>query len=211
MTTAAGQAAPGVAAERVVDAALELVETEGLDALTMRGVAARLGVAVTAIYWHVGDKSALLDAVVDRVIASASAVRGTGDDPVTRITSVCRAWRRRLLEQPELIALVHAQGRTAQLFQPVRRVLVHELTAAGVRGHDAVLALHTILHFVTGSVLTDLQVERAPDQRVAPEDLWESADVEGAPDLLIELRRPVDGDELFDFSLTRLVAALTGG
>src|SRR6516164_8985204 len=95
-----------------------------------------------------------------------------GDDPEARVTAVCRAWRRSLLDRPELVAVVHAQGRTAELFQPVRRVLVRELTAAGLRGHDAALALQAILQFVTGSVLTDIQVARAPSQHVAPEDLW---------------------------------------
>jgi AcrR family transcriptional regulator len=218
MTVSRGQAGPasppppdraGTTAARVVEVALELVETDGLSALTMRRVAAKLGVAVTAIYWHVGDKAALLDAVVDQVIARVAAVPVRGTDPVTRITSVWRAWRRNLLEEPELIALVHNQGRTAQLFQPVRRVLVHELTAAGVRGHEAALALHAILHFVTGSVLTDLQVERAPNQRVASEDLWEPADVDGTPELLDELRHPTDPAELFDYALVRLVRAVT--
>ena len=187
------------------------METEGLTGLTMRRLAAKLGVAVTAIYWHVGDKAALLDALVDRIITRIAAVPVRGDDAVTRITSVCRTWRRNLLEQPELVALVHAQGRTAELFQPVRRVLVRELTHAGLRGHDAALALQAILQFVTGSVLTDVQVARSPDQQVAPEDLWTESDVSGAAELLDELRRPIASDELFDYSVRRLVGALTAG
>ncbi len=218
MTGSAGQVAetgdaPARAAlspDDVVAAALAIVESEGLAALTMRRLASQLGVAVTAIYWHVGDKAALLDAVVDRIITALAAVTVKGDDPATRIQSVCRAWRRRLLEQPELVAVVHAQGRTAELFQPVRRVLVRELTTAGLGAHDAALALQAILQFVTGSVLTDIQVARAPRQQVAPEDLWTAADVDGAADLLDELRHPLSSDELFDYSVRRLVGAATG-
>jgi len=218
MTGSAGQVAetgdePARAAlspDDVVAAALAIVETEGLAALTMRRLASQLGVAVTAIYWHVGDKAALLDAVVDRIITALAAVPVEGDDPATRIQSVCRAWRRRLLGQPELVAVVHAQGRTAELFQPVRRVLVRELTTAGLGAHDAALALQAILQFVTGSVLTDIQVARAPCQQVAPEDLWTAADVDGAADLLDELRHPLSSDELFDYSVRRLVGAATG-
>ena len=173
------------------------------------GSPAKLGVAATAIYWHVGDKAALLDAVVDRIITRLAAVPVEGDDPATRIMSVCRAWRRRLLEQPELVAVVHAQGRTAELFQPVRRVLVRELAAAGLRGHDAAVALQAILQFVTGSVLTDIQVARAPSQHVAPEDLWTEADVDDTA-LLDELRHPLSSAELFDYSVRRLLGAATG-
>lgn len=219
MTGAAGQVAvPGggaaprgaLSADEVVRAALAIVESDGLAGLTMRRLASQLGVAVTAIYWHVGDKAALLDAVVDRIITRLAAVAVQGDDPEARVTAVCRAWRRSLLDQPELVAVVHAQGRTAELFQPVRRVLVRELTAAGLRGHDAALALQAILQFVTGSVLTDIQVARAPSQHVAPEDLWTAADVDGAAELLDELRHPVSSDELFDYSVRRLVGAATG-
>ena len=219
MAGSAGQVAVGgadeparttLSPEQIVTAALALVETDGVAALTMRRLASRLGVAVTAIYWHVGDKSVLLDAVVDRIITRLAAVPVQGDDAVTRITSVCRAWRRNLLERPELVAVVHAQGRTAELFQPVRRVLVRELTAAGLHGHDAALALQAILQFVTGSVLIDIQVARSPSQHVAPEDLWTADDVDGAAELLDALRRPVSADELFDYSVRRLVGAATG-
>jgi len=196
--------------DEVVSRALALVESEGLAALTMRRLASQLGVAVTAIYWHVGDKAALLDAVVDRIITRLAGVPVEGDDPSGRIISVCRAWRRRLLEQRELVMVVHAQGRTAELFQPVRRVLVRELTAAGLRGREAAVALQAILQFVTGAVLTDVQVTRAPSQHVAPEDLWTAADVGGATDLLDELRHPLSSDELFDYSVRRLVGAAPG-
>ena len=52
----------------MLDAALQILESEGVDGLTIRGLAAKLGVAATAIYWHVGDKQALLDGVAERVI-----------------------------------------------------------------------------------------------------------------------------------------------
>ena len=82
--------------------------------------------AATAIYWHVGDKQALLDGVVERVIAQLGDVPVRGDEPATRITSMATSLREHVLERPELVALVHRQGRTAALFQPARRVLVNE-------------------------------------------------------------------------------------
>ena len=55
------------------DAALRLVDTEGLDALSMRRLAAELGVAAPSLYHHVAGKSELLDALIDRVGAGADA------------------------------------------------------------------------------------------------------------------------------------------
>jgi AcrR family transcriptional regulator len=51
----------------IVGAALEMAERDGLDRLTMRGLAAQLGVTPMAIYYHVPDKEVLIDLVVDEV------------------------------------------------------------------------------------------------------------------------------------------------
>lgn len=198
----------GVSRERVLDAALEILEADGIERLTIRGLAAKLGVAVTAIYWHVGDKQALLDGLVERIISRIGEAEVRGRGPEARIVSIGRSLRTNLLDQRELVAIVHQQGRTAALFQPARRVLVRELTKAGLAGADAALAVQVILTHVIGSVLVDRQIERQPVQRQTPEELWTIDDVPDAPELLRHLARPVDPDRLFDYSLRVLVRAL---
>jgi AcrR family transcriptional regulator len=54
--------------ERVLRAAIDLVDTEGIDALTMRNLAGRLGVEAMSLYYHVANKEALLDGVVDTLV-----------------------------------------------------------------------------------------------------------------------------------------------
>jgi AcrR family transcriptional regulator len=54
--------------EAIVDAALRVVDAEGLEAASMRRVADVLGTAPSALYWHVRDKDELLQLVLDRVI-----------------------------------------------------------------------------------------------------------------------------------------------
>jgi AcrR family transcriptional regulator len=53
----------------VVDRAMEIVDAEGLEALTIRKVADAFGVTPMALYWHFANKEALLDAVGDAVVA----------------------------------------------------------------------------------------------------------------------------------------------
>src|SRR5258708_33058290 len=55
--------------ERVVAEALTVIGTDGVDALSMRALAARLGVVPGAIYRHVRNKEQLRDLVVDEVLA----------------------------------------------------------------------------------------------------------------------------------------------
>ncbi|MBK7720696.1 MAG: TetR/AcrR family transcriptional regulator C-terminal domain-containing protein [Austwickia sp.] len=59
----------GLTRALVLDAAMRLADTEGLDALTMRSLAAALGVEAMSLYHHVPGKDALLDEMVDRVYA----------------------------------------------------------------------------------------------------------------------------------------------
>jgi AcrR family transcriptional regulator len=57
--------------ERIVEAAIEILDTEGESALTVRALAARLATGAGAIYWHVANKSDLLAAATDAVVARA--------------------------------------------------------------------------------------------------------------------------------------------
>jgi AcrR family transcriptional regulator len=57
--------------ERIVDAAIELLNDEGENGLTFRALATRLATGPGAIYWHIANKSELLGAATDAVIARA--------------------------------------------------------------------------------------------------------------------------------------------
>ena len=187
---------------------MQILETDGIEGVTIRGLAAKLGVAATAIYWHVGDKQALLDGLAERVIAQLGEVSARGRDPVTRMSSVARSLRATLLERPDLVALVHRQGRTAALFQPARRVLVDELIEAGAVGAGVALGVQAVLNLVIGSVLLDRQLERQPTQHETPEELWSLDDATVPPGLIAHLARPIDELELFDYTLALVVRAV---
>ena len=69
---------PGLTREAVVAAAIALADEEGLPGLSMRAVAARLGVEAMSLYHHVPNKDALLDAMVDLVFGEFHAPQGAG-------------------------------------------------------------------------------------------------------------------------------------
>jgi TetR/AcrR family tetracycline transcriptional repressor len=58
---------PQISEDAVVDAALALLDEGGLDAVTMRAVAQRLGVTAPTVYWHVESKDGLFDRLFDRL------------------------------------------------------------------------------------------------------------------------------------------------
>jgi len=63
--------APGLDVGQLVGAAFAVLEKEGLEGLSMRRVAAQLGVQAPAIYWHVPDKAALMGLMARRIYADA--------------------------------------------------------------------------------------------------------------------------------------------
>ncbi|WP_036284039.1 TetR family transcriptional regulator [Microbacterium luticocti] len=66
--------------DAVVQAALALLDDDGLDAVTMRVLARRAGVAASTLYWHIRDKDELHLALADRIMAPAlQAVAGLGE------------------------------------------------------------------------------------------------------------------------------------
>lgn len=61
--------ADALSKERIVEAAIEILDADGEDALTFRALAARLATGSGAIYWHIANKNDLLAATTDDVIA----------------------------------------------------------------------------------------------------------------------------------------------
>ncbi|KAB2342110.1 TetR/AcrR family transcriptional regulator [Actinomadura rudentiformis] len=200
---------PRVSRESVLDAAMRLVEEQGFEALSMRRLAAELGVAVTAIYWHVGNREALIAQLVDRVLAQLGDVAPAGRSPRQRIIAVGKALRRMIHDHPHVIALVYEHGRTALMMLPAERALAREVGAAGLDGRRGAVVVRAVLHHVVGYVLLERAVRRGPEQHPTTAELWRDADEIGIePGLARELGRPVDQDRLFELSLRALVDGL---
>ncbi|MFD3946064.1 TetR/AcrR family transcriptional regulator [Streptomyces sp. NPDC058579] len=195
--------------EEVLATAAALVKQHGPDALTMRKLAAELGTAVTSIYWHVGNRESLLDALVERTVADLSTIGARGRTPAERIVSVARALRRELRDRPHLVAMVHERGLTERMFLPAQRALAHEVHAAGLRGARAAEVVRAVQVQVVGYVLVERNRERAPVQSPAEEELWESATTDpDDPALTRALARPIDPERLFTTSVRALVEGL---
>jgi AcrR family transcriptional regulator len=67
--------------DRVLQAAVDLADRDGIDALTMRNLAADLGVEAMSLYHHVANKEAILDGVVEVVVAEINDATAQVPDP----------------------------------------------------------------------------------------------------------------------------------
>ncbi|HTR71667.1 MAG TPA: TetR family transcriptional regulator [Mycobacteriales bacterium] len=206
MTSATAVRDQPVTRDEVVDTALRLIEENDISALTMRRLAAELGTAVTSIYWHVGNRDALLDLLVERLISDLGNVRYAGRTPRARITSLARQWRLRLWEHPHLIAIAHERGRIAAMFAPMQQALAGELAQVGVTGTKAATAIGALQFHIAASVVMERTASRGPSAMVGDPAAWPAS--YGDPALVAALSAPVDYPAVFDLGLSALLDRL---
>src|SRR5689334_5496262 len=99
-------AKPLLSRRGIAEEALKLVEEEGVEALTTRKLAKRLGVEGPSLYNHIANRDDLLDemtSLIDEYVAGASL-----DDPDWRVAlaEFARAYRRAFDVQPQLVAII---------------------------------------------------------------------------------------------------------
>ncbi len=92
--------------ERVVAEALTVIGTDGADALSMRALAARLGVVPGAIYRHVRSKEQLRDLVVDEVLAEVDCQADPSLAWTEQVKTLARRLRAVLEDHPGIAALL---------------------------------------------------------------------------------------------------------
>jgi TetR/AcrR family tetracycline transcriptional repressor len=135
--------------ERLVDAALALLRERGLDALSTRGLAQRLGVQAPALYWHIRNKEALLGLVADAICSEMQLP--ARDLPFRdRLTRIGLEYRRVLLAHRDAPRIFAEQAPLG----PHRMQLYEEAVSAFVdRGfplEEAVAMATFFRHFLLG-------------------------------------------------------------
>ena len=85
---------------RIVEAAVALLDEEGIDRLTMRRLADRLRVGAPSLYWHVDTKDDVIDFAVDTIFGEAPPEAGRSSDWRADVIAVLSAWRATLLRHP---------------------------------------------------------------------------------------------------------------
>lgn len=185
-----------------MDAAIAMVERDGADQLSMRKLAADLGVTVNTIYWHVGGREQLLDAVIARAADRYGRIRVRGSTPRERISHVARRIWEDFLANQQVAVLAAARGDTGSLVLPLQLVLAREVAAAGLRGPEAAAAVRGILYAIGGLMVVAFRSPAA----ASAESAWAKVgDDTIDPELRNAMATPPDLDELFDRTVAALV------
>jgi AcrR family transcriptional regulator len=154
----------------VLATALELIDRDGVDGLSMRRLGRALGRDPMTLYRHAPNKAALLDGVAETVLAQLK-LDPTDPDWAAQLRTVARDYRRLTLAHPHMVPMLVTRPLATPLalrpqgtLRPLEDVLTL-LTRAGFAGSDALHIYQALFGFLHGHVLNELQelVEK-PDE-----------------------------------------------
>lgn len=105
-------------------AALQLIDREGLDGLTMRRLGTELGVEAMALYHHFRNKGELLDAVMDRMLDEITWPARGSASPLERLRQMFGSYRQLAINHPQaFVLLAYRRFNTAHSFALYEQVL----------------------------------------------------------------------------------------
>ena len=123
--------------ERVLTAALGLVEREGAGALSMRRVAAEIGTAPMSLYRHVRDKADLVDGVIALALRGLSTGPFEGADWSDRARSWMQALREGMTARPAIVGMLRADHMMLPAVLAPVEMLIGDLEDAGFARDEA--------------------------------------------------------------------------
>lgn len=154
--------ADALSKERIVEAAIEILDADGESALTFRALTARLATGSGAIYWHVANKDELLTAAADHVIAQVMTEVVNGAEPRDAIRAIALGLFDAIDAHPWVGAqLPREPGRFGmlQIFEGVGR----RLQALGVPAPAQFNATSALVNYILG-----VAGQNAANARLAP-------------------------------------------
>jgi len=199
---------------RIVSAAVDLIEREGVEAVSMRRIAGLLDCGVMSLYNHVPSKAALLDDVAERVISGIEFTATPGQSWQEQVRAQARAFRAIARKYPRCTMLVVSRPTTSvNALRPIENALA-TLREAGCGGSDAVLIVRAFIAFIMGSLLREVGVtpgvhedEARGTEAIVSAGLPDPAEFPQVTSLTAELSSK-DPNAEFEFGLDLLVHAI---
>ncbi len=157
----------------IVEAALSLADSEGIDRLSMRSLAKALDSAPMSLYRHFGNRAELEQALVDFVIGNAGLGHPEGPAPHAYVRSVFVTIRASLLAHPGVLPLLGTRSSFGPAGMAALERILLALERAGLPPERAAQAFHILLSFTLGATVTEahMRLSFAAGGAGAPRDL----------------------------------------
>ena len=144
---------PALSLERIVATAVELLDAEGIDGLTMRRLADRLGSGAMSLYWHVENKEKVFDLALDSVLEYRVPEPAGSQDWRGEIVHMLEDWRANMLRHPWSASLLPRRALGANVLGRLE-TMSEVLSRAGVADADMNVAIWSLWNYVLGATVT---------------------------------------------------------
>jgi AcrR family transcriptional regulator len=136
--------------QRVVTEALAVIAHDGIQALTMRHLATRLGVVPGALYHHVRNKQQLQDLLLDNVLAEINLQLDATLDWTDQLTLLAHRLRQVLEAHPGVAGILKTRDPLGPHSLALAEAFLQPLQAAGFTNHHAGLAFFLLIDYTVG-------------------------------------------------------------
>lgn len=193
--------------DRVIEAALHVLDEEGVDAVTMRRIGRELGVEAMSLYNHVRDKEDLMDGLCSAIMAEFQYPAIDEQDLLETGRRAARAWRQVLKAHPNVTQIFAERTKpmvSPEALRPMEFAL-DVLRRAGLSDRDAVRVFHAFGGYIQGFVL--METGQMWDQH---EQMGSTVPPDSFPAIAACMPHLTGGDvdEQFEFGLDLMFAGL---
>ncbi|MFJ9615981.1 TetR/AcrR family transcriptional regulator C-terminal domain-containing protein [Streptomyces noursei] len=199
----------GLTLDKVLEAALEVVDRDGIEKLSMRRLGAELGVEAMTLYHYLPNKAALLDGLVERVVAT---VRPSFDGPAgewpQHLRAFAVAFRDELLRHPGVIVLIATRPARSPAALKAVEDTAAALGRAGIAPLQALRIVNSVATFVIGHCLAEAATTPGHPEQVTDDALDLATFPTLAAAVEAGLGSPADHQARFDLALDALLSGL---
>lgn len=144
--------------DEILDATLRLLDEGGANGVSVRGIAARVGVAPNAVYTYFPDKAAVIRALVERLLGEVDhgVFADRGQPWRQRVESLALELRARLAAHPGAVTFMIGQPRSGPHALALGERFLELFADAGLTPTDAARASHLLFGYVFSSVALDI-------------------------------------------------------
>jgi AcrR family transcriptional regulator len=151
-----------ISPEAIVRAAIDILNREGLEKLSMRTLAADLGVKAPALYWHIKNKQDLIDQIAEKISAEMLVSCGLGDAK-KYLVALAHVYRQKLLEIRDGVAVfLISHPSTPARCEIIKNSMI-SLLHIGVKEKYCFIAAGMFNNYVLSFVADELVYKAAPE------------------------------------------------
>ncbi|MDR1251633.1 MAG: TetR family transcriptional regulator [Treponema sp.] len=151
-----------ISPETIVGAAIDILNRDGLEKLSMRSLAAVLGVKAPALYWHIKNKQELIDQIAEKISAEMLTSCGLGDAKKF-LLEFAHVYRQKLLAVRDSVAVfISSYPSTSARCESIKNVMI-SLLHIGIKEKHCLIAAGMYNNYVLSFVADEIIYKANPD------------------------------------------------